>query len=110
MIKLYQCKEEAFKYFPPLYIITDLDKLPQKYARYEKRVAIDYFFLKRFLYKIKRLRFPQNDHLVLSLTRLYTEKTPYYNTLLSVVSVYNKNLESKGNCHSTTKFKIKEVL
>lgn len=71
MIKLFELKQEAFQYFPEHIILSDRqrDKLITK-----KNITItdvDYCVVKKFLYKMKILKYPSSDHFFRQLHALY---------------------------------------
>lgn len=88
-MKFYQCKEEAFKYFLHHHIVQDVAKLPSRLAKIPSKGEVDFYLLKKFVLKIKWLKFPPNDHMYISLNDLCASRTDYFQLLTSVISTYN---------------------
>lgn len=72
MIKLFELKQEAFQYFPEYIILSDKqrEKLISK-NNTATITEVDYCVVKKFLYKMKILKYPSSDYFFRQLHALY---------------------------------------
>lgn len=71
---------------------------------------VDYYLLKKYIYKMKLLKYPQTDYLFMKLTAVYEEKEEYMNALSTVINLYNSLLTNHQTSKLEASFTKQEIL
>ena len=87
--------EEALKYFSPSFFIKKSHSTVNNYeeVNFSKDKPVDFYILKKYMYKLRMMKFPQNTHFFIKLNEIYLEASEFHDEISRFLSEYNFGLE-----------------